>query len=67
MNGKCKDPSWAESNSAYRKAAFFFYKEKRLGAQGKLAHNAKKSVKSVKNVLPDLSGSEISQTVRYHP
>lgn len=55
MNGKYKDQSWAYSNDAYRKAAFFFYKEKRLGAQGKLAHIVKKTAKNVKAVLPDLS------------
>ena len=55
MKGKHKDQSWAYSNDAYRKAAFFFYKEKRLGAQGKLAHMIKKTAKNVKAVLPDLS------------
>jgi len=43
MNGKYKDKSWAYANDAYRKAAFFFYKEKRLGKQGKLAAMTKKS------------------------
>lgn len=52
MNGKYKDQSWAYSNDAYRKAAFFFWKEKRLGKNGKLAATAKKSAKTH---LPDLS------------
>jgi hypothetical protein len=55
MNGKYKDPSWAYSNDAYRKAAFFFFKEKRLGSQGKLA-SVTKCHKSSKCALPDLSG-----------
>jgi len=53
MNGKYKDQSWAYSNDAYRKAAFFLYKEKRLGKQGKLVEISKKSAKSA---LPDVSG-----------
>jgi len=52
MNGKYKDQSWAYSNDAYRKAAFFLFKEKRLGKGGRLAGMAKKDTKMD---LPDLS------------
>jgi len=37
MTGKYKDPSEAYTNNAFKRAAFFFWKEKRLGKDGKLA------------------------------
>eukprot|EP00928_Gymnodinium_smaydae_P047401 TRINITY_DN31633_c0_g1_i1.p1 TRINITY_DN31633_c0_g1~~TRINITY_DN31633_c0_g1_i1.p1 ORF type:complete len:286 (-),score=58.85 TRINITY_DN31633_c0_g1_i1:117-974(-) len=55
MNGKYKDQSWACSNDAFQKAAFFLYKEKRLGSKGKIAALKKKTSKLA---LPDLSAIE---------
>ena len=51
MNGN-NEQSWAYLNDAYRKAAFFLFKEKRLGKGGRLAGMAKKDTKMD---LPDLS------------
>lgn len=53
MNGKYKDQSWAYSNDAFRKAAFFFWKGKRLGKSGKLATMSK----NAKETLPDISNT----------
>ena len=52
MYGEYKNQSWAYSNDAFRKAAFFFFKEKRLGKNGKLAVMVKANSK---NALPDLA------------
>lgn len=54
MNGKYKDQSWAYSNDAFRKAAFFFWKEKRLGKSGKLVTMVRKNAKEA---LPNLSNA----------
>lgn len=53
MKNEYKDKSWAHSNDVFRKAAFFFYKEKIKGSKGKLAPIMKK--KSDKVAFPCLS------------
>ena len=65
MNGKYKDDSWAYSNEAYNAAAFFFWKEKKLGKDGELKTREcgskgkfSAATKTAKEELPDLSGVE---------